>query len=70
MAKIKFRAKCSGMFSASLHDGQTVKNYEGYVPDFFPAQHWGDYVILEIDIDTGKILNWKTPTAQDLKIFA
>jgi len=70
MTKIKFCAKCSDMFSASLNDGQTIKNYEGYVPDFFPDQHWGDYVIFEIDIDTGKILNWKKPTSKDLEIFA
>lgn len=69
MTKIKFCAKCSDMFSASLHDGQTIKQYEGYVPDFFPDQHWGDYVIFEIDIDTGKILNWKKPTQRDLAIF-
>lgn len=62
-------AKCSDLFSANLKDGQTIKKYEGYVPDFFPDEHWGDYVIFDIDIDSGKILNWKKPTKKDLSIF-
>lgn len=70
MRTIQICAKCSDMFSASFNDGENVKNYEGYVPDFFPDQHWGDYVILKIDIDTGKILNWKKPTEKDLEIFS
>jgi len=63
---ITISAKCSDLFSASLDDG---RSYEGYVPDFFPGQHFGDYVELEIELATGKILNWKTPTQKDLKIF-
>lgn len=62
-------AKCSDMFSASLNDGQSIKHYDGYVPDFFPENHYGDYVELKIDIDTGKILNWKKPSKKDLEIF-
>lgn len=69
MRKLTICAKCSDMFSATLNDGQTIKQYDGYVPDFFPDQHWGDYVMLEINIDTGKILNWKKPTKADLAIF-
>ena len=30
-------------------------------------EHFGDYVTLDIDIETGKILNWKKPTERDLK---
>ncbi len=37
---------------------------EDYVPDFFPGDHYGDYLILDIDIETGQILNWKKPTAE------
>lgn len=67
---LSMSAKCSDLFSASLNDGKSIKQYDGYVPEFFPSEHWGDYVILDIDIDSGKIINWKTPTAKDLKIFA
>lgn len=63
---ITISAKCSDLFSASLDDG---RSYDGYVPDFFPGQHWGDYVQLEIELATGKILNWKVPTKEDLEIF-
>jgi hypothetical protein len=59
-------AKCSDMFSATLDDGRA---YNGYVPDFFPGQHFGDYVELEIELASGKILNWKKPTEEDLKDF-
>jgi hypothetical protein len=63
-------AKCSDMFSASLlKEGKTVAEYDGYVPKWFPAPnvtHYGDYVELEIDIATGKILNWKEPTEAQL----
>lgn len=54
------------MFSASLDDGRT---YDGYVPDFFPGDHFGDYVELTIELATGKIIGWKAPTEKDLKIF-
>ena len=57
--------KCSDMFAASF-DG---KDCDGYVPDFFPGNHYGDYVMLDIDVDTGRITNWKKPTAKQLGIF-
>jgi len=69
MKKLTICAKCSDMFSASLYEDGKHKNYDGYVPDFFPDQHYGDYVMLDIDIDTGMILNWKKPTKKDLNIF-
>jgi hypothetical protein len=39
-------------------NGAEVAEYEGYVPSFMPEDHFGDYVQLEIDLDTGQILNW------------
>ena len=70
MRTINFSAKCSDLFSADLREGsELMGQYEGYVPDFFPGQHYGDYVQMQVDIDTGRILNWKKPTAADLKIF-
>ena len=70
MAKniISITAKCSDMFGASLTtDGKHVGSYDGYVPDFMPGQHYGDYVELKIDADTGQIVNWKKPTQAELK---
>ena len=68
---IHISAKCSDLFSAFLRDGdKIVGEYDGYVPAWLPNQqteHYGDYVILEIDIETGKILNWKKPTQAQLK---
>jgi hypothetical protein len=56
-------------FAAGLKDaqGEEVGSYEGYVPDFFPGQHYGDYLILNIDLDTGLIKNWKKPGAADIE---
>jgi hypothetical protein len=63
--------KVCDQFVAALLDqnGQALKKYEGYVPDFMPEDHYGDYLILDIDIDTGRITNWKAPSAQDLEAF-
>ena len=70
MKVLSITAKCSDMFSASLTDDKTgTTYYDGYVPYFFPGNHYGDYVQLKIDIDTGTILNWKKPTIKDLSIF-
>ncbi len=65
---ISISAKCSDCFSAVVldKDNKTLFEYNGYVPDFFPDEHWGDYVILDIELATGRILNWKAPTQKDL----
>lgn len=65
---IHMSAKCSDLFGMLVLDatGKEVLDYSGYVPDFFPGEHFGDYVQLEIDADTGTILNWKRPTKADL----
>jgi hypothetical protein len=68
--KIILSAKCSDLFSADLisDDGKVCgEGYSGYVPDWMPGEHWGDYVQLEIDVKTGRILNWKVPTQKQLK---
>lgn len=50
-------------------DGQTIHDAEGdgYVPDFFPGEHYGDYLILDIDIDTGQITNWLPPSGDQIQ---
>jgi len=42
---------------------------DGYVPDFMPGEHYGDYVILEVDIDTGHIANWRKPSKEAIEAF-
>lgn len=67
---LEISAKCSDMFCATLRKGEEVlKEYDGYVPEFFPGQHWGDYVQLDIDMETGMILNWKKPTQEQIDSF-
>jgi hypothetical protein len=63
-ATLSFSAKCANLFSASFDDGddKEVAGYSGYVPAFFPDQHYGDYVMLDIDLATGQIKNWQPPT--------
>ena len=65
---ITFSAKCSDMFSASLQDANdnTVGEYQGYVPSFFPGTHYGDYVMFDVDLATGQIKNWKAPTLDNI----
>ena len=67
---LKMTVKCSDAFHCKIfdQDGDKLIDYEGYVPDFFPEKHYGDYVILTIDLDTGRILNWKA-TSEDLTKF-
>ncbi len=54
--------KISDRFCGSLFDaeGELIGSLEDqYVPGFFPDQHFGDYLIFDIDINTGQIVNWK-----------
>jgi hypothetical protein len=58
---IRVTAKCSDLWSHEVigKNGKTLSSYDGYVPSFMPGEHYGDYVMLDIDPYTGKILNWK-----------
>lgn len=67
MRILSITAKCSDLFNATLKvDGKEVKTHDGYVPNFMPEEHYGDYVELDIDIDTGNIVNWCTPSEDEL----
>jgi hypothetical protein len=67
--EIRLYMKVCDEFSGTLHDqdGNKIAEYEGYVPCFFPGKHYGDYMILNIDLETGMITNWETPDASELK---
>lgn len=68
IAKVKVSAKCSDLCWVLLEDteGNTVAENDGYVPGFMPGEHYGDYVELEIDPNTGIILNWDKPTRKQM----
>lgn len=68
---LRIHMKVCDQFEADLKDadGEVLKEYEGYVPDFMPEQHYGDYLILDIDIDTGQITNWVKPSAEQIETF-
>lgn len=69
---LSIHTKVAGMFQAVIldQDGEEIGGQEdGCVPDLMPGEHYGDYIILEIDIDTGQIKNWKTPSADQIESF-
>lgn len=68
---LKLHMKVSDEFVGDLFDsnGNKLREYEGYVPKFMPGEHFGDYLILDIDINTGQILNWKVPTSEQIEEF-
>jgi hypothetical protein len=63
--------KVRDQFECQIKDeqGDIIRDYEGYVPSFMPGQHFGDYLILDIDLDTGQVLNWKEVNKSQLKDF-
>jgi hypothetical protein len=65
---LKISAKCSDMcFAVLVNDkGIVVKEHDGYVPSLLGG---GDYIELDIDVATGRIMNWKIPTEADIKEF-
>ncbi|MEF2156440.1 hypothetical protein V3390_09425 [Luteimonas sp. FXH3W] len=70
--EIRLHLKVSDRFTAFIHDqdGEQLGGQDGgYVPDFMPQQHYGDYVILNIDLDTGMVTNWRKPTAEQIEAF-
>lgn len=70
MARILYvTGKTSDLCCTRLEiDGKDVKETDGYVPEIMP-ENGGDYIELEIDIDTGMLLNWKKPSAKELDAY-
>ena len=67
---LRLYCKVSDRFAYAIDDAQGDEIYsqdDGYVPDFMPGEHYGDYVILDIDLDTGVVTNWKKPTAAQIE---
>lgn len=58
---LKIHMKVRDEFCAELVDAdgnRLCEQTDDYVPSFMPGEHYGDYLILDIDIETGKITNW------------
>jgi hypothetical protein len=69
--EIRMCLKVSDRFGASIHDeeGNVIGGQnDGYVPGWMPGGG-GDYVELDIDLDTGMVTNWKTPNPKDIAKF-
>lgn len=67
---LKLHLKVTDRFSAALLSSAGTEIHQqddGYVPGFMPGQHYGDYVILDINVDTGQITNWKQPSAEQIQ---
>ena len=68
--RLNLSAKCVDMCCIDIYDdfGNKVYEHDGYVPDFMPGEHFGDYIELVIDVDTGVILNWEAgPVRKSVK---
>lgn len=67
MARIlRVSGKSSDMNDASLEiDGKTIVTKDGYVP-CVDGIGGGDYYDIEIDLDTGTIVGFKSPTTEDV----
>jgi hypothetical protein len=67
--ELRIYCKVCDNFTASLHDQEGVTictQVDGYVPGFMPGKHYGDYIILNIDIETGMVTNWVRPSAMEI----
>lgn len=66
---LRISAKCSDLCNVQAFDANDnqIAEGDGYVPNFMPDEHYGDYVMLDIDVATGRILNWIKPTDAQIK---
>ena len=67
---LRIQCKVSDRFTYRIDDAQGEEIHcqeDGYVPDFMPGEHYGDYVILDIYLDTGMVTNWIKPTAAQIE---
>jgi len=69
---LRIHCKVRDTFEAYIldADGKELGGQEdGYVPSFMPEDHYGDYLILNIDLDTGMVTNWKKPSPEAIETF-
>lgn len=62
-------AKCNDCCSLSLEDKkQPLAESNDYVPDYMGIGG-GDYIILSIELETGKLVDWKTIDPEVLESY-
>jgi hypothetical protein len=68
MGKLSISAKCSDMCSTKYTDKNgKVTETDGYVPAGIGiGDFYGDYIEMEIDMETGQIQNWKPVTDEQV----
>lgn len=62
--------KVSDRFCYQLKDAEGREVFsqdDGYVPGIMPGKHYGDYIILDIDLVSGRVLNWKCPSPEQIE---
>jgi len=65
--QLEVKVSDTGNYRFTSSDDVTIADFvEGRVPDFFPGNHHGDYLYLDIDLETGRITNWRTPSHDDI----
>lgn len=67
-ATVEIHAKVcdAGHYTLKGPNGERISRRDDYVPSFFPGDHYGDYIILEVELDSGIIKNWKRPDPADV----
>jgi hypothetical protein len=64
--EIHAKVRDAGCYTIYDQHGEEIGMHDGYVPRWLPGEY-GDYLILHIDLETGVILNWKPPSAEDIQ---
>ena len=68
MRKLVINAKCSDLCNVEYYkDGKPIIESNGYAPDF-PGICGGDYIDIEIDLDTGKIIGFDPISHEDVML--
>lgn len=69
---IEIVMKVRDTFSAAILDENSKllgEQEDVYVPGFMPGEHYGDYLMLKIDLDTGQVVDWRAPTSEEIERF-
>jgi hypothetical protein len=63
---LSISAKCNDLCFTEFNSDELNIEKDGYVPKNLGIGG-GDFVDLEIDVETGQILNWKALTNEDIQ---